>query len=254
MSNFLYGNIIRRNRGKTLPYNSPIPLTISGLAVWFSPRQVKRSDGDFLDYIIDFSQTGSTGYQYESSKRLIFRTNQTPNGKSAIEGSSGKFAKFNFDTTGNSGFTFFIVSKYSISANAQQEILLGSGGAGGTSGIRWGLTSDFNTSTTSQRLGWAGTSAGVSLGTLTDPTTWKVRIFTKSSTVWNVYENGTLVSGPISDSSMPSGIYNGVLGAEQASNYYYRGFMSDVGVYKKVLSTSEISSLNAYLMSENGIS
>lgn len=107
-------------------------------------------------------------------------------------------------------------------------------------------------------IGWAGTIGTVDLGprSLTTNTAY-TRCYIKSSTNWNVYQNGSQIVTNISDSSSLGSPYDtlSVIGEANGSivgNYSLRGDLFEVLIYNSAFSTTDRLAIESYLKSRYG--
>jgi hypothetical protein len=170
---------------------------------------------------------------------LKFNANTTANRNSRLG--------FSFDTTGNTGFTFFTVGRSSGNGATRGTLL--SSGQTATTGIRWLLTQDSTANTTS--YGSGGATGTVALGTDTNGTANSLRTYVKDGTGWNIYRNGSLAS-TVADTSTPSGTWNGVVGNENATAVLnpFKGDINELIIFKSALNTTDQQIVEKYLNSK----
>lgn len=115
---------------------------------------------------------------------------------------------------------------------------LGSGGVSNpTSNIRWGLFG--NGANVSDGIGWVRFSeVPLGNGLLFPVSTPFQSSYIKTATNWNILLNGTVISGPIADTTFPTGAYNVRIGAESSTPEYGASAMYS----EFVITTGSISS------------
>jgi hypothetical protein len=159
-----------------------------------------------------------------------------------------------------SGMTVLFVASAGASRDAY-ETVVSSGStslAERTPGIRWAFELG---SATSQGLGWAGPISDVDLGSgaILTSNTFYMNGYRTDKTAWDVYvskdDTATKFSDDLdtaaapADTSFPTGVYNGVLGAESPglSTYALSGYIAEVLIYDHSLSPTEMNNAVAYL-------
>jgi hypothetical protein len=132
------------------------------------------------------------------------------------------------------GVTQILTRKYAI--------LLGSGGVGGTTGVRWGIFGQG--SLTSDGIGWAGTSANVNLGngSLVPINTPYQAVYTKTPTQWQISLNGSTIS-TVNDNTRPTSTYSLFIGGERAGEYSANALASEIIIIGGILSTTDRQTL-----------
>ena len=142
----------------------------------------------------------------------------------------------------------------SIITSRTVSVGFGSGGTSNpTSGIRWGLFG--NGANVSYGIGWVGSGTTyLGNGLLLPASTPFQSSYIKTPTNWNVFLNGTVISGSIADTTFPTGTYNTLIGAEMTPTQYaasavYGEFVITTGA----LSTANRQRLEGYLAHKWGL-
>lgn len=125
-------------------------------------------------------------------------------------------------------------------------------GSGGTTnptpGIRWGLFG--NGANVPDGIGWAGNNGSIFLGNglLLPVSTPFQSSYIKTPTNWNVFLNGTVISGPVADTLFPTGTFNFRIGAEMSNpTYPASAVYGEFVVTRGALSTTNRQRLEGYL-------
>ena len=166
-----------------------------------------------------------------------------------FDGTTDKFSHhtaggIEFDP-GATGLTVFAVLKTAGSVPANSTIAA-SGGAGGTSSIRWALAAG---SDASQGRGWGGAAAGTNLltWTLSTSTTYLL-VWKKDTAEWTFRKNGAASGAAIADASMPGNPFELVIGSEStAGAYHFNGLLAALLIYAEPLSAGDITDVEGYL-------
>lgn len=159
-------------------------------------------------------------------------------GNQVLNGTSPELAN-------QTNLNFFGVS---IITSRTYAVGFGSGGTTNpTSGIRWGLFG--NGANVGDGIGWAGNSGtGLGNGLLLPASTPFQSSYIKTPTNWNVFLNGTVISGPIADTSSPTGTFNFRIGAEMSNAQYAASAVyGEFVVTRGALSTDNRQRLEGYL-------
>ena len=146
-------------------------------------------------------------------------------------------------TGSETGFSFLFVA----SPGAAQSSLEGFFSPGRSAAdIRWFFIIG---SSAVDGLGWAGTAGEVHLGAeAVGANVFKVRSYLKSSTVWNVWSNGSQVSTNTADTSMPNaGAFTQYIGAEDSIQYFLSGTILTTIMLDVILTLSQRIAIETFL-------
>ncbi|MEI6728037.1 MAG: DUF2341 domain-containing protein [bacterium] len=243
-----YGDSALTSQSSISNFSFGSVLTGSNNKLWLSANSGvgTSADGTAIQTWNDRSGNNNNATQATGANRPQIKTN-IQNGKPVVRFDNDKASfNFTFDTTGAIGYSFLSVAKSSSTDNTERVFL--SSGINTTSGIRWAFGQDV--SSYGDGNGWAGPTGNILLGNDPNRGIFSLKTWIKSSSSWNIQKDGSVIQSSITDSSMPSGVWNGVIGKEMntdVSSYNFRGDISELFIFNTNLNTTDQASVQTYL-------
>lgn len=235
------------------------PGRVPGLKVWLLSDQAGRyqesglvtpavADNDPVGGLINLAG-GSALIQATSTKRPLLK-HGILGGRSVLRADgTDDYLAGTFNPAGT-GLTIITACRTG-GAIPSSGIIVGSGGVGGTSGIRWGfgLGSDA-----SFGMGWVGATAGTGLvvGSALSINTPYICSWRTNKAGWVSRRNGVQISAP-ADGSYPSGTFNLFVLMEDAVSWPFNGDLGALLIYASDIGAAMTQKIEKYLGKRWGV-
>lgn len=217
------------------------PPSADELFAWYKADALTLNDNDKVASWLDSSGNGNTLTQTTEADKPTFKTDIV-NSQPAVLFSASQAMSMAKDISGSSAFSFVSVTKPVASQN--QHVYLGTNqGSGGT---RWNFGRGSHSS---YGYGQVGSAAQLNLGNDSTGLTWISRIGTYDKSNWHFYDNDSASADKTkSDTSFPTSATTWTIGAENVNGMYgMNGYIAEIFMYKKVLTSTERSKIYTYL-------
>jgi PA14 domain-containing protein/flagellar hook capping protein FlgD len=222
--------------------------------LWLRADQIAGQNGDPVSLWADASGGGHNASQPSGTFQPVLRTGaQGLNGKNVVSFDGvDDYLRTSFGSSA-AGMTVFYIVRTGSTVPLYGTVF-GSGGAiyQPTAGIRW----RFGLGPSDWGAGWAGPDAWVNFGTVPGigPNATVFARYRKDGTGWSIDGVNNVT---VSDTSMPSGTFNGIVGAESTREsewaYFFKGDIAEILVYGRPLGDAECADVKLLLKAKWGL-